>query len=138
MTASKKQRLKDARKSFDLAKAQLDQAQIDWWEPANPASCVTNTFYAYENAVTAAMIAVGRKRSRRHPEKAAIAKQLYDDNKLKTDVSDRLNELNDARKDVQYGESGHHVTQLNLEELVSGLERFIDEVDDLLHNLEQA
>lgn len=92
--------------SLELARAQLENAQVAWFEPPNAAECVTNAFYAYENAVTAAMIAAGRKRSRRHPEKATIAKQLYDENKLKTDVSDLLEVLNDARKDVQYGEAG--------------------------------
>lgn len=55
--------------SLELARAQLENAQVAWFEPPNAAERVTNAFYAYENAVTAAMIAAGRKRSRRHPEK---------------------------------------------------------------------
>lgn len=137
MTKSKKQRLREARASLALAQAQLERAQVAWWEPPDPADCVTNAFYAYENAVTAAMLAVGRKRTHRHPEKAAIAKELYEENRLKTDLSSLLMTLNDARKDVQYGEPGYQLRQIDLEDLVSDLEEFIDEVEAMLNELDE-
>src|SRR5947207_1095088 len=137
MTKSKKQRLRDARASLMLAQAQLERAQVAWWEPSDPADCVTNAFYDYENAVTAAMLARGRKRTHRHPEKVAMARELYEENLLKTDVSSLLQTLNDARKDVQYGEPGYQLRQIHLESLVSDLEEFTDEVEAMLNELDE-
>ncbi|HUE90283.1 MAG TPA: HEPN domain-containing protein [Vicinamibacterales bacterium] len=121
-----------------LAKEQLEDAQVAAWEPEDAAECVTNAFYAYENAVTAAMIAVGRKRTRKHSDKSAAATELFKDNKLKTDVGGLLEYLNDTRKDVQYETAGAELLGLDLEELVSNLETFIDDVDDLLDQIEQG
>lgn len=132
----KKQRLKEARELFDLATGQLDEAQSAWWEPAEPAKCITNTFYAYENAVTVAMLVAGRRRTRKHYEKAEIAKKLVEGKILATDVSDRLINLNEVRKDVQYGEPGFEMRQMDLEDLVAQLESFMEEVRALLDNQE--
>ena len=138
MSVSKKKRLEEARASLDVAKKQLSQAQVAWWDPPEPAVCVTNAFYAYENAVTAALVAVGTKRTKRHVEKAALAKQLFEENKLKTDVSQRLEHLNEARKDVQYGEAGPELSGIDLEDLVSELEGFINEVETLIGEIEEG
>ena len=138
MTTSKKNKLEEARKLLDVARDQFDGAQVAWYEPAQPAECVTKSFYAYENGVSAAMLAVGRQRSKKHPEKAAIAKQLFEEKKLKTDVSDLLSHLNDVRKDVQYGEAGFELKSMNLEQLVADLELFLDEVEALLAEIEEA
>jgi uncharacterized protein (UPF0332 family) len=128
--------LEEARELFSLANGQLSAAETAWWEPAEPAACITNTFYAYENAVTVAMLVAGRNRTRKHHEKSQIAKKLFEDKTLQTDVSDRLTHLNEIRKDVQYGEPGFDMKQVDLEELVSELEEFMDEVRELLQNAE--
>jgi uncharacterized protein (UPF0332 family) len=135
--ATRKERLEEARRLFDLASGQLDDAESAWWEPAEPAKCITNTFYAYENAVTAAMLVAGRDRTRKHYEKAQIARTLFETQILRTDVSDLLTYLNDIRKDVQYGEPGFDMKQVSLEDLVADLERFIEEVKALLEDAEQ-
>lgn len=135
--ATKKERLEEARELFDLASGQLDAAQTAWWEPAEPAACITNTFYAYENVVTVAMLVAGKTRTKKHYEKAQIAKKLFDGKILKTDVSDRLTYLNEVRKDVQYGEPGFEMKQIDLENLVAELETFVDEVKALLEDAEQ-
>lgn len=132
----KQKRVKEAKELLALAKEQLDQAQTDWWEPAQPASCVTNSFYAYENAVSAAIVVVGRARTRKHHEKAQLAKKLFDEQKLKTDVSDTLSELNNVRKDVQYGEAGGLLAGYDLESMVANLESFVLEVEELIHEIE--
>lgn len=58
--------------------------------------------------------------------------KLFEQNKLKTDVSDRLVKLNEFRKDVSYGDPGEQLLDIDLEDLVSELERFLDEVDELV------
>jgi hypothetical protein len=54
------------------------------------------------------------------------------ENKLKTDVSDRLVKLNELRKDVSYGDPGEELSEVDLEDLVSELESFLDEVGELM------
>ena len=137
MTRSKRDRFTDARKHLGRAQKQWDQAAVDSWEPTEPAECVTKCFYAYENALVAAATALGARWTKNHHEKANLARKLFDENKLKTDVSDLLRDLNDLRKDVSYGEPGKDLADMNLEEIVSNLETFLGEVDDLITGIEE-
>ena len=109
---------------------------MDSWEPADPAECVTKCFYSYENALVAAATALGASWTKKHYEKAALAKKLFEQNEVKTDVSDRLVKLNELRKDVSYGDPGEELSEVDLEDLVSELELFLDEVGKLVTNLE--
>ncbi len=136
MTRSKKDRLKESKTHLARGRDQWDRAAVDSWEPADPAECVTKCFYAYENAVVAAATALGAAWTKKHYEKAALAKKLFEQNKLKTDVSDRLVKLNELRKDVSYGDPGEQLLDIDLEDLVSELERFLDEVDELVTGVE--
>lgn len=136
MAKSKKERLADARRHLNRAGKQWDQAVVDSWEPAEPGECVTKCFYAYENAIVAAATAVGYKWTKKHHEKATLAKRLFEQKKLKTDVSDQLWGLNELRKDVSYNEPGEELAGTNLDELVSDLEGFLEEVDDLIREIE--
>jgi hypothetical protein len=45
--------LEEAREHLDLAKEQWESAATASWEPEDPAGCVTNAFYAYENLIVA-------------------------------------------------------------------------------------
>jgi uncharacterized protein (UPF0332 family) len=137
MAKSKKERLKEANAHLARARDQWDRAAVDSWEPKEPAECVTKCFYSYENALVAAATALGAAWTKKHYEKAALAKKLFEENKLKTDVSERLGELNELRKDVSYGEPGEELTEVDLEELVTDLERFLDEVSELVTSLEE-
>ena len=138
MAKSKKDRLKESRTHLARARDQLDRAAVDSWEPADPAECVTKCFYAYENAVVAAATALGTAWTKKHYEKAALAKKLFEQNKLKSDVGERLIELNELRKDVSYGDPGQELLNVDLEDLVSDLERFLTEVDELVRSEEQS
>jgi len=122
MAKPKKDRLKESRIHLARARDQWDRAAVDSWEPADPAECATKCFYAYENAVVAAATALGTAWTKKHYEKAALAKKLFEDNKLKTDVSDWLVKLNELRKDVSYGDPGEQLLDIDLEDLVSELE----------------
>jgi hypothetical protein len=45
--------------------------------------------------------------------------------------------LNELRKDVSYGDPGEELSEVDLEDLVSDLELFLDEVDELTRNIEE-
>jgi hypothetical protein len=138
MAKNKKDRVAEARRHLDRAKKQWDQAVVDSWEPAEPGECVTKCFYAYENALVAAATALGARWTKKHYEKADLSEKLFEQNKLKTDVSTRLKELNEMRKDVSYNEPGDELAKIDLEEVVSELETFLNEVDDLIMEIEEA
>jgi hypothetical protein len=137
MAKSKKDRVKEAKAHLERARDQCDRASVDSWEPVDPAECVTKCFYSYENAVVAAATALGTAWTKKHYEKAALAKRLFEQNKLKTDVSDRLVELNELRKDVSYGDPGEQLLEVDLEDLVSDLEGFLDEVAELMASIKE-
>lgn len=124
--------MREARVHLARARVQWDGAAVDSWEPADPAECVARSFYSYENAVVAAATAIGTQWTKKHYEKAALAKRLFEQQKLKTDVSERLVQLNELRKNVSYGEPGAELSDVDLEDLVSELESFLDEVEELV------
>lgn len=129
--------LEEAREHLELAKEQSERATVDWYEPSDPASCVTNTFYAYENLIVAAAEAHGIAWPRNHYAKADLAKELADKKILSVDLKDDLLRLNDLRKDVSYGEPGSELSEEDLGELVVGLQQMVDEVDSLVSGLEE-
>src|SRR5437764_1268647 len=116
-----------ARDHLELAQEQWEKASTAWWEPADPASCVTNAFYAYENLVVAVAEAHGRKWEPSHYKKAALAGEFFKEKILATDVSERVLKMNDLRKDVSYGESGFDLATADLEEIVGDLGQFVTE-----------
>jgi hypothetical protein len=122
---------------LERARAQWDRATVDAWEPAEPAECVTKCFYSYENGLVAAATALGIAWTRRHYEKAALAKRLFEQNELKTNISDLLVSLNELRKDVSYGDPGPELSGIDLEDLVTRLGLFLDEVGELVASFEE-
>jgi hypothetical protein len=129
--------LTEARKRFEHAKKQLDEAASDSWEPQDPPSCVTNVFYAYENLIVALAEAFDVKWTKNHYDKAEIAARLAKDGKLSKDISGLLLHLNDLRKDVSYGEPGTDLLEEDLEGLVTDLESTVDEVDGTNSDIEE-
>jgi uncharacterized protein YutE (UPF0331/DUF86 family) len=128
----------DAGVHLEHARKQFEKSQVDWYEPSDPGSCVTNAFYAYENAVVAAAIAVSEDWEEDHAQKRKLAKKLHTNGHLATDVSALLDQLNRLRKDVSYGEPGSELRRLDLEGLVNDLESFIEEVETLLLRLDEV
>jgi uncharacterized protein (UPF0332 family) len=114
------------------AKEQCDEAAVHSWEPEEPADCVTKCFYSYENAVSAVGAFLGLELPDNHDAKATFARQFANQHKLRTDIHDRLIELNQLRKDVSYGEPGPELANFNLKELVNDLETFLEEVEQLI------
>jgi len=124
--------IRAARAALKRAQSQLERVQTAWFDPPDPVEAVTFAFYAYENAVVAVAEAKNIRWTKRHDEKAALAARLFRDRILSIDVEDRLSELNAARKDVAYGEPGPELEQMDLEELATELEQFIDEVERMV------
>lgn len=131
----RKTRLRNARQLLKRAREQHDQAAIHSWEPSEPAECVTKCFYSFENGLTAAAEALGKRWTTKHYEKVALATQLFRDGDFKSDISSRLSELNDLRKDVQYGEPGANLLSVDMEDILSELEDFLDDVDSIVSDL---
>lgn len=130
--------LEAAREHLDLASKQWDRACSDAWEPSDPASCVTNVFYAYENLIVAVAEARGIRWEKSHYKKADLAAELARTKVLREDKKDEILRLNDLRKDVSYGEPGMELSDEDLEGLVTELEVFKDEVEELVKKLEAA
>ncbi len=117
---------------LERAKEQWERAVKDSYAPADPGSCVTWCFYAYENAVVAAAIALGEDWEENHAKKQLLAKKLAQLGQLNTDISDLLDRLNTLRKDIAYGEPGSELANEDLEDLVGELERFLSEVETVI------
>lgn len=67
-----------------------------------------------------------------HRDKVALARRFYRDKIVGTDIGDRLEEFNELRKDVAYDEPTDNLRQLDLEDIASDLEEFVDEVESLV------
>jgi hypothetical protein len=136
MTQSKSKRMAEARKHLAIATRQWDEASTAWWPPPDAAECVTKCFYALENAVVAAAIALEMPWKKQHPDKAKIAADLAKQSKVSADISDRLHELNDLRKDVSYDEPGPELAAVDLEDLLGDVESYLEEVRHILDDVE--
>ena len=120
--------VEEAIQHIRIARRHLDKVQIAVWQP-DPDSAVTWTFHAYENCVVALAERYGRKWTKNHVEKAALARRLHADGLVSRDIGDELESLNSLRKDIAYDEPGLGLQAVDLEDLASELEEFIDEID---------
>ena len=89
-------------------------------------------FYAYENCVVALAKTLQRPWTKNHKEKAELASRLHEEGIVSRDIKSTLEKLNELRKDVQYGEPGPDLMEVDLEELASELEEFIDEAEQII------
>ncbi len=121
----------EAASKLGLAREHFDRAATASWEPEDREATVIWTFYAYENAVVAAADQVGISWTKNHPSKQAAARELHSAGHVPVDVSETLEQLNELRKDVSYGEPGPDLAELDLEDLLSELESFIEMVAKL-------
>lgn len=129
--------IREAREHLDLAKEQWESASTASWDPEEPARCVTNAFYAYENLIVAVAEAHDLHWERSHFKKSKLAAELFAEKILTIDVSGTILTMNDLRKDVSYGEPGSELANTSLEEIVSDLETFCTEVESIIELLEQ-
>jgi uncharacterized protein (UPF0332 family) len=125
-------RLKQVHSYLQRAKEQYDEAAVHSWEPEQPADCVTKCFYSYGNALSALATMFGLEVPQNHYDKAALARRFFKEGKIQEDIHDRLLHLNELRKNVSYGEPGKELAETDLEDLVTELEKFIGEVEDIV------
>ena len=117
-----------------LAKKHLGRVQTASWdpEPEDLEEGVAWAFYAYENAVVAAAEKLGMGWQKTHSSKVRLAGKLHAKGILSVDVGSEIERLNELRKDVQYGEPGSELLEVDLEDLAIQLENFIDEVESVI------
>ncbi len=118
---------KEAQAKIALARNQLDRVQTAAYAE-DRVEAVTWAFYSYENAVVAAAEKAGIAWQKTHPSKIQAAGELRLQGILSIDVGDKLQELNELRKDVAYGEPGPDLEEVDVEDLASELEAFVEEV----------
>jgi len=138
MTETKEERVGEAREQLALANRQWDDAAAAAWDPPDAADCVSKCFYAFENAVVAAAMALGIQWEKNHGKKADLAAELSDRGEVKKDIRSLLRRLNDVRKDISYEEPGPELADIDLEDLVGELEEYLGEVDALIDKVEQS
>ncbi len=119
---------KNARAAIARARKQLQHVQEAAWDPQDADDAVTWAFYAYENCVVALAEATGTPWKKTHWSKVDIARQMASDGRVARDIGDELENLNELRKDVQYGEPGADLLEVDLEYLAVELERYVDNV----------
>lgn len=123
--------LEEAEIHLGTAKKHLERVQdeVNDVDDGDREAAVTWAFYAYENCISAIAEALGRSWTYDHVRKAELARTFHADKLVSQDVGDLLEELNRLRKDVEYGEPGSDLAEIDLEDLSIGLERYIDEVE---------
>ncbi len=124
----------EAESHLNVAKKQLDRVQTASWDPDDNdrEDAVTWGFYAYENAVVAVAEKENIPWKTTHWNKLDIAEEIHIRGLVSVNVRKRLEELNELRKDVQYGEPGPDLRDYDLENLATELEAFLDEVEALV------
>ena len=124
--------LDEAKIHLDRAKKHLERVQNEAYGDGDPEEAVTWAFYAYENCVSALAETLGRTRTHDHAQKAVLARAFHAEQLVSLDAGDLLVKLNRLRKDVEYGEPGGDLMEVDLENLSSDLEGYIDEVESCM------
>jgi alkylation response protein AidB-like acyl-CoA dehydrogenase len=121
----------DARSGNKLALARhhLNRVQSAWDDPTDWDDLSLYGFYCLEAAVGAAAACVRIVTSKKHWEKADVARELHGKHGL-PDIEQLLRDLNDARKAAAYGDIP--APDLNAEDVASEIERYVDAVSDLI------
>jgi len=116
--------LNKARKQSGIAKTGIREGSDD--------ITITFLFQACENAVRAAAKATGEFADTTKPwDLSEQARELAEQGYLETDISDRLDELNQGRKKAAYGEE-EEFEHSDFEEILDEIGNFIAEVDKLI------
>ena len=122
--------LEEAESHLSTAQKHLERVQNEANDTdGDPEEAVTWAFYAYENCISALAEVFGRRWTHDHVQKAELARTFHAEQLVSRDVGDLLEKLNRLRKDVEYGEPGNDLREMDLEDLNSGLESYIDEVE---------
>lgn len=125
----------EARAALEHAEKQLAKAQAAW---DGTDDCFEDvlvwSFYALENAVIAAakLLNLHRKKKRSHKTNIRLADKLLAQRAVASDISELLEKLNAARQRATYDDPKKAVEGLDLEDVLSQVEQYIDEVKAML------
>ncbi len=111
---------------LELARCHLARIQLD---PEGLDDLSIYGLYCLEAAVEAAALHVQIKMTKQHWEKANVAYALHTQHGL-PDIYDLLNDLNDSRKAVAYGDV--EAPDLDNEDVVNEIERYVKAVGELV------
>jgi hypothetical protein len=109
-----------------LARRHLDRVLGAWDKPTDWDDLSLYGFYCLEAAVEAAAIHAQIRTSKKHWEKAEVARELHVKQKL-SDIEQLLRDLNEARKSAAYGDVP--APDLNAEEVAAQIGRYVDAVE---------
>ena len=127
-------RAEEARAALNRARKHWERVSLASWPPEEHGEAVMWAFYAYENCVVAAADALAIPWEKRHPNKVDVARRLFEGGHVSRDIGDELERLNELRKDVQYGDPGLELLEVDLEALSAEVEQFVEEVAALLES----
>jgi hypothetical protein len=122
----------DGPKSGDklaLAQHHLKRVLDAWDDPTDWDDLSLYGFYCLEAAVEAAAVQSGIKTSKKHWEKADVARELHVQHGL-PEIEQLLRDLNNARKAAAYGDVP--TPDLDAEEVASEIEAYVDALADLI------
>jgi hypothetical protein len=103
-----------------------------WDDPTDWDDLSLYGFYCLEAAVEAAAVCVGIKMSKKHWEKADVARELHSQHGL-PQIEQLLGDLNDARKAAAYGDIP--APDLNAAGVASDIEAYVGAVADLIERI---
>ena len=118
-----------AREKLNLARRHLNRVRLAGSDTQDVDDLSLYGFYCLEAAVEAAALHVGMKTTKRHWEKANVARELHRRYGI-PDVSNLLRDLNDARKAVAYGDV--EAPDLDGEDVANEIEGYIEAVEELV------
>jgi hypothetical protein len=121
--------MQSANEKLTLARRHLERVLSAWDAPTDWDDLSLYGFYCLENAVEAAAKHLGIPSSRKHWEKADLAKELHEKHGL-PDVESLLRDLNEARKAAAYGDV--EAPELDAEDIAMQIETYVEAVEELL------
>lgn len=126
----------EAETHVGAAKKQLNRVLTVIWDADDEDReiAVTWAFYAYENGVVAVAEKANIAWKTTHWNKLDVADEIHRRGLVSVNVRQRLEELNELRKDVQYGEAGPDLKKYDLEDLAIELETFVNEVEKFVES----
>ena len=118
-----------AREKLSLARRHLNRVRLAGFDTQDIDDLSLYGFYCLEAAVEAAALHLGMKTTKRHWEKANVARELHRRYRI-PDVSNLLRDLNDARKAVAYGDV--EAPELDGEYVANEIENYVEAVQELV------
>ena len=118
-----------AREKLSLAQRHLNKVRLAGLDAQDIDDLSLYGFYCLEAAVEAAALHVGMKTTKRHWEKANVAREMHMRHGI-PDVSGLLRDLNDARKAVAYGDV--EAPELDGEYVANEIENYLEAVKELV------